>query len=143
MIICVDAGRLFNRPQRQTMLQNTAAFSSFSTDDIAAAKAFYADRLKIKVTEDHGMLQLHLDGAGKILVYPKPDHQPATFTILNFEVKDVQQAVAGLKQAGVVFESYPYLNTDENNIMRSEEMRVAQAWFKDPAGNILSVIQTW
>lgn len=125
------------------MLQNTAAFSSFSTDDIAAAKAFYTDRLKVNVTEDHGMLHLNLSGAGKVLIYPKPDHQPATFTVLNFQVADVEQAVAGLKQAGVVFESYPHLDTDKNNIMRSEEMRVAEAWFKDPAGNILSVIQTW
>ncbi|WP_118973033.1 VOC family protein [Taibaiella koreensis] len=125
------------------MLENTAAFSSFSTDDIAGTRAFYADRLKVPVTEDQGMLHLELSGAGKILIYPKPDHQPATFTVLNFQVTDIQKAVAGLKQAGIVFESYPYLHTDENNIMRSEEMRVAQAWFKDPGGNILSVIQTW
>lgn len=125
------------------MLKDTKAFSSFATNNTAAARKFYADTLQLSVTETKGMLHLHLNGAGDILIYPKPEHVPATFTVLNFNVADVKKAVAELKQAGIVFEHYPGLNTETDHIMRSEEMRVAQAWFKDPSGNILSVIETW
>lgn len=125
------------------MLKETKAFSSFSTNDTAVARKFYADTLQLSVTETKGMLHLHLNGAGDILIYPKPEHVPATFTVLNFNVADINKAVAELKRAGVVFEHYPGLNTETDRVMRSEEMRVAQAWFKDPAGNILSVIETW
>lgn len=119
------------------MFEQTKAFSGFSVDDIPAAKQFYRETLGLRVSEENGMLQLHIAGNQDTLVYPKEDHQPATFTILNFPVDDIDQAVAELTARGVTFEQYD--NTDAKGIMRDWGPPIA--WFKDPAGNILSVIQ--
>ncbi|MFC0624636.1 VOC family protein [Kribbella deserti] len=119
------------------MFEHTKAFSGFSADDIPAAKRFYAETLGLKVSETNGMLLLHLAGDRDTLIYPKDDHQPATFTILNFPVDDIHQAVADLAARGVTFEQYE--DTDAAGIARNEGPLIA--WFKDPAGNVLSVIQ--
>jgi catechol 2,3-dioxygenase-like lactoylglutathione lyase family enzyme len=122
------------------MLSDSKAFSGFSTDDIPAAKAFYADTLGIEVTEENGMLTLNLAGGDRpTLIYPKPNHVPAEFTILNFPVKPIEDAVRGLTDRGVVFEVYEGMEFDELGIMRGGGPPIA--WFKDPAGNILSVIE--
>lgn len=113
------------------------AFSGFSVDDLAAAKTFYGDVLGVRVTEERGMMTLHLAGDRDTLVYPKPDHQPATFTILNFPVDDIEAAVDELAARGVQFERYE--SVDGKGIFRA--MGPPIAWFRDPAGNILSVIQ--
>jgi catechol 2,3-dioxygenase-like lactoylglutathione lyase family enzyme len=121
------------------MFENTKAFSGFSADDIEAARRFYADTLGVRVTEENGMLTLHLAGGERpTLVYPKPDHQPATFTILNFPVSDIESAVDELASRGVAFERYEGM-TDEKGIMRQQGPPIA--WFRDPAGNILSVLE--
>jgi len=122
------------------MFNDTQAFSGFSVDDIPRAKQFYGETLGLNVTEENGMLMLHLAGGGTVLVYPKENHEPATFTILNFPVPDVEATVDQLTQAGVPFEHYEGadLQTDEKGIMRGEGPTIA--WFKDPAGNILSVL---
>jgi len=126
------------------MFKNTKAFSGFSVDDAEKAKRFYSDVLELEVTQDTkmgGILTLHINGGTRILAYPKPNHQPASFTILNFPVEDIQSAVKDLKQRGVKFESYDLENfkTDEDNIFRGGGPLIA--WFTDPAGNILSVIE--
>ncbi|MET0236915.1 MAG: VOC family protein [Kibdelosporangium sp.] len=119
------------------MFASTRAFSGFSVDDIPAARQFYSETLGIRVSEANGMLTLHLAGDRDTLVYPKKDHTPATFTILNFAVKDIEPVVADLTARGVQFQKYP--NTDEKGIFR--EMGPLIAWFTDPAGNILAVLQ--
>jgi catechol 2,3-dioxygenase-like lactoylglutathione lyase family enzyme len=121
------------------MLRDSHAFSGFSTDDIARAKEFYAQTLGLEVTEENGMLNLHLAGGGSVLIYPKPDHQPASFTVLNFPVPNVDQAVDDLTAAGVRFERYEAANQDERGVSRGWGPSIA--WFKDPAGNILAVLQ--
>ncbi|WCT12679.1 VOC family protein [Mucilaginibacter jinjuensis] len=126
------------------MFKDTKAFSGFSVNDVAAAKAFYSDILGLEVEENpemQGILTLHIAGGGKIIIYPKPNHTPASFTILNFPVADVAEAVKQLKAKGVKFESYdwPGFKTDDDNIFRDGGPLIA--WFTDPAGNILSVIQ--
>ncbi|MGH3330720.1 MAG: VOC family protein [Nocardioidaceae bacterium] len=123
------------------MFANTKSFSGFSVDDIEAAKKFYGETLGVRVSEDNGLLTLHLAGERNTLIYPKPDHRPATFTILNFQVDDVDQAVEALTSKGVVFEHYPgtATETDGKGIFRGGGPLIA--WFKDPAGNVLSVIQ--
>lgn len=120
------------------MFGNTKAFSGFSVDDIEAAKRFYGEVLGLRVSEAGGMLTLHIAGDRDILVYPKKDHTPATFTILNFPVDDIESAVDELRQRGVEFEKYD--NLDEKGIFRGQGPLIA--WFTDPAGNILSVLQT-
>ena len=123
------------------MLNPNEAFSGFSVDDIAPARRFYAETLGMEVTEENGMLMLSIGTDKKVLVYPKGDgHQPATYTVLNFPVDDVDAAVDELRGAGVEFERYdfPGVATDEKGIMRGNGPDIA--WFKDPAGNILSVI---
>ena len=124
------------------MLEDSKAFSGFAVPDVEKAKEFYGKTLGLKVSEDHGMLRLHLSGGNNVLVYPKPNHVPATFTILNFPVNDVDQAVDKLSKRGVQFEIYdkPDLKTDQKGIMRGKGPTIA--WFKDPAGNILSVLQS-
>ncbi len=122
------------------MLAERTAFSGFSADDIGTAKAFYADTLGVTVEEENGMLTLKLAGGQRVLIYPKDDHQAATFTVLNFEVPDIDAAVADLGARGVAFEHYEDAGQDEHGIAR--EYGPPIAWFKDPAGNILSVIQT-
>jgi catechol 2,3-dioxygenase-like lactoylglutathione lyase family enzyme len=125
------------------MFGTTKAFSGFSTNDTEAAKNFYSETLGIKVTEDNGLLTLHLDdGARPTLVYPKEDHVPATYTILNFPVDDIDEAVDSLVAKGVTFEKYQDSLQDEKGIMRGKAHNMGPdiAWFKDPAGNILSVL---
>ncbi|HEV2783938.1 MAG TPA: VOC family protein [Actinophytocola sp.] len=119
------------------MFASTKAFSGFSVDDIPKAKQFYGETLGLKVTEENGMLTLHIAGDRPILVYPKDSHEPATFTILNFPVGDIESAVAELTARGVTFEKYD--NTDGKGIARGQGPPIA--WFRDPAGNILSVLQ--
>jgi catechol 2,3-dioxygenase-like lactoylglutathione lyase family enzyme len=123
------------------MFATTKAFSGFSVDDVAAAKDFYSDTLGLRVSEANGLLTLHIAGDRDIIVYPKPDHTPATFTILNFPVADVEQAVDDLTERGVRFERYSHLEAemDEKGIFRGGGPLIA--WFTDPAGNVLSVIQ--
>ncbi len=123
------------------MLAKSTAFSGFSVDDIRKAKEFYGRTLGLEVSESHGLLKLHLAGGATVLVYPKPNHAPATFTILNFPVDNVDKAVDELTKRGVRFEIYnePKLKTDKRGVFRGEGPTIA--WFKDPAGNILSVLE--
>ena len=121
------------------MLANTPAFSGFAVPDIDAAREFYANTLGLKVSEEHGMLTLHLAGDRPTLVYPKPDHTPATYTILNFQVEDIDAAVDELASRGISFERYEGFPQDEKGVVRDQGPKIA--WFKDPAGNILSVLE--
>lgn len=123
------------------MFKNTTPFSSFSVDDIQKAQEFYGRVLGLNVTESNGILTLHLAGGGKIIVYPKPNHVPATFTLLNFPVTRIEDAVKELTARGVRFEIYTEgpLMTDAFGIFRSGGPVIA--WFKDPAGNFLSVLE--
>jgi catechol 2,3-dioxygenase-like lactoylglutathione lyase family enzyme len=118
------------------MFENTRAFSGFSTDDIPATQAFY-ESLGLAVTSENGMLTLHLAGDRNTLIYPKRDHQPATFTVLNFPVDDIDEAVDQLAALGVSLLRYEGL--DERGVQRQYGPPIA--WFTDPGGNILSVIQ--
>jgi catechol 2,3-dioxygenase-like lactoylglutathione lyase family enzyme len=129
------------RPTKEDdlMLQESHAFSGFSSNDIPAARTFYADTLGLDVTEDMGMLNLRFAGGGRGIIYPKPNHEPASFTVLNFPVDDIEATVDRLAAAGIVFERYEGLNQDERGIARDDQ-GPAIAWFKDPAGNILSVL---
>jgi predicted enzyme related to lactoylglutathione lyase len=122
------------------MFANTKAFSGFSTNDIQAAKAFYGDTLGINVSEENGLLRLHIAGERDILVYPKDNHVPATFTILNFPVDDIDKTVDQLTERGVRFERYEGFSQDDKGIARDPQGPPI-AWFTDPAGNILSVLQ--
>ena len=122
------------------MLRESSAFSGFSTNDIEAARRFYGETLGVDVSEDLGMLNLKLGGSQRVLIYPKDDHEPATFTVLNFEVADIDAAVDGLAAKGVAFERYEGIEQDAKGVQRQYPPPIA--WFKDPAGNILSVIQT-
>ncbi|HEX5619635.1 MAG TPA: VOC family protein [Solirubrobacteraceae bacterium] len=121
------------------MLANSKAFSGFAVADIDQAKAFYGDTLGLDVTEEHGLLTLNLAGDRPVIVYPKPDHEPASFTILNFPVDDVEAAVDELTARGVQFEHYEGFPQDEKGIMRGQGPDIA--WFKDPSGNVLSIIK--
>jgi len=122
------------------MLADSKAFSGFAVPDIEAAREFYADRLGLEVSEEHGMLTLHLAGDRPTLVYPKPDFEPASYTILNFPVDDVDATVDELSARGVQFEKYDAFDQDEKGISRGNGPDIA--WFKDPAGNVLSVLKT-
>jgi len=119
------------------MFESTKAFSGFSVDDVPRAREFYGETLGLKTSEQDGMLLLHLAGDRDTLVYPRDDHAPATFTILNFPVDDIDAAVEELNARGVTFERSEY--TDEKGVMREHGPLIA--WFKDPAGNVLSVLQ--
>ena len=123
------------------MFKDTKAFSGFAAPDIDPLRAFYGDTLGIAVTEEYGMLTLHLEGGKRpTLIYPKPDHEPANYTILNFDVEDIDATVDALAERGVEFEKYGAdFGQDERGIARGEGPPIA--WFKDPAGNILSVLQ--
>ncbi|MGH3471933.1 MAG: VOC family protein [Nocardioidaceae bacterium] len=123
------------------MFENTKAFSGFSVDDLARAKEFYSQSLGLSVSENNDILTLHIAGNRDTIVYPKPNHEPATFTILNFPVTDIDQTVSDLSARGVTFERYAGtpLETDDSGIFRGGGPLIA--WFKDPAGNVLSVIQ--
>jgi predicted enzyme related to lactoylglutathione lyase len=127
------------------MLKDSKAFSGFSTNDIPAAKQFYVEILGLEVDQEPDpmkMLTLHLGTGGAVIIYPKDDHEPATFTVLNFPVANIDSAVDELKGKGVSFEQYEGM-TDEKGIARGLSINRGPdiAWFKDPAGNILSVLQ--
>ena len=123
------------------MIDPTRAFNGFAVPDTDAARAFYTDVLGIEVTEENGMLQLHVGGGTPTLVYPKPDHPPAGFTVLNFPVPDVESAVDSLMERGVAFEHYEGtdVETDAKGVFRGGGPLIA--WFTDPAGNVMSVIE--
>lgn len=121
------------------MFTNTKAFSGFAVDDIQRAKEFYGQTLGLRVSEEYGQLHLHIAGDGDIFVYPKADHTPASFTILNFPVDDIDKAVDELVERGVRFLRYDGFPMDEKGIYREQGPYIA--WFTDPAGNVLSVLQ--
>ena len=124
------------------MLTDSAAFSGFAVPDIEAARTFYADTLGLRAEvnqEMGGMLTLHLGGGTDVMVYPKPDFTPATYTVLNFPVPDVGKAVDELTAKGVQFERYDGFDQDDKGIARGQGPNIA--WFTDPAGNILSVLE--
>jgi len=121
------------------MFGTTKAFSGFAVDDIEAARKFYGETLGLETSEQYGLLTLHLAGGRDTLVYPKPDHVPATYTILNFQVDDVDAAVDELTARGVSLERYEGMGQDTKGINRAGGPYIA--WFKDPAGNILAVLQ--
>ncbi len=121
------------------MFENTKAFSGFAVDDLEAAKKFYGETLGLKTSEHYDLLTLHLAGGRDTLVYPKPDHVPATYTILNFAVDDIDAAVDELISRGVQPERYDGLGQDDKGINRAGGPYIA--WFKDPAGNVLAVLQ--
>ena len=121
------------------MFENTKAFSGFSVDDVPKAEKFYGETLGLRVSEEYGMMWLHIAGERGVLVYPKPDHTPASYTILNFPVDDIEEAVDELAERGVRFERYDDSEQDEKGIFHGGGPLIA--WFKDPAGNVLSVIQ--
>jgi catechol 2,3-dioxygenase-like lactoylglutathione lyase family enzyme len=121
------------------MFGTAKAFGSFAVDDLAAARTFYGKTLGLRVSEEDGPLMLHLAADHRILVYPKPDHTPASFTILNFPVDDIDQAVDELTVRGVPIQRYEGFDTDGRGIYRGQGRSIA--WFTDPAGNVLSLIQ--
>ena len=121
------------------MLADSKAFSGFAVDDLDKAREFYGDTLGLKTSEENGLLTLHLAGDRPVLVYPKPDYKPATFTVLNFPVQDIDGVIDGLVERGVRFERYDGFDQDERGVFRGGGPYIA--WFTDPAGNILSVLQ--
>jgi predicted enzyme related to lactoylglutathione lyase len=125
------------------MFKDSKAFSSFSVNDIPKAKTFYGETLGLEIKETMGMLGLHLGTGGEVMIYPKPNHTAASYTVLNFPVSDIDEAVTELTKRGVKFEHYDTaeLKTDERGIHRSNGQGPTIAWFKDPAGNIISVLQ--
>jgi catechol 2,3-dioxygenase-like lactoylglutathione lyase family enzyme len=122
------------------MLEDANAFSGFSVDDLEQAKQFYSETLGLRVSENPAGLELELGGGTTVFVYPKPNHEPATFTVLNFPVTNIDQAVDDLSAAGVRFERYDGIESDERGVVRGGDGPTI-AWFKDPAGNILSVLE--
>lgn len=120
-------------------LKDTRAFSGFAVNDLQKAREFYAETLGLNTSEANDLLTLHLAGDRDTLIYPKPDFVPATYTILNFEVEDIEKAVDELTASGVKFERYDGMKQDERGIHRTGGPLIA--WFTDPAGNILSVVQ--
>jgi predicted enzyme related to lactoylglutathione lyase len=122
------------------MFEHSQAFSGFAVNDTTTAKQFYANTLGLNVTQsDNGYLQLHIDGSREILVYAKPDHTPASYTILNFPTDDIERDVDALVDKGVRIERYPGMQQDDRGINRGGGPLIA--WFTDPSGNVLSVIQ--
>jgi catechol 2,3-dioxygenase-like lactoylglutathione lyase family enzyme len=122
-----------------TMFANTRAFSGFAVDDLQAAQKFYGDVLGVATSEQNGLMTLHLAGGRDTLVYPKPGHVPADYTILNFPVDDIDSAVDELTARGVTFERYDGLAQDGKGISRGYGPDIA--WFRDPARNILAVLK--
>jgi predicted enzyme related to lactoylglutathione lyase len=124
----------------KVMFKNTKAFSGFAVPDVAAAQKFYGDTLGIETSVEYGILTLHLDGGARpTIAYPKPDHTPAGYTILNFSVDDIDAAVDALTERGVEILRYEGMTQDERGVMREGGPYIA--WFADPAGNVLSVLQ--
>jgi predicted enzyme related to lactoylglutathione lyase len=120
------------------MLDGAKAFSGFSVDDLQRAKEFYGETLGLEVSEEGPGLALRVGGGTPVFIYPKPDHSPASFTVLNFPVDDIDQAVDELAERGVRFQRYDHMEADEKGIFRGGPYI---AWFEDPAGNVLSVLQ--
>jgi catechol 2,3-dioxygenase-like lactoylglutathione lyase family enzyme len=132
-----------NEQRRLTMFSPRSAFSGFSVDDLAKAKTFYSSALGLTVEADGIGARIHLLGGGTVFFYHKPDHQPATFTILNFEVEDIDDAIASLTARGVAFERYEGIEgLDEKGVLRGRARNLGPdiAWFLDPARNVLSVL---
>ena len=125
------------------MLKITKVFSSFSVNDLQKAKEFYGQTLGLEVSESKQGLDLHLAGGQEVFIYPKPNHIAATFTVLNFMVANIDEAVGDLAAKGIQFEKYAeeHMKTDEKGIVRGNEYGPSIAWFKDPAGNFLAVIE--
>lgn len=125
------------------MFKNSKAFSGYSVNDIKKATEFYGQTLGLEVTSEMGGLQLHLASGAEVFIYPKDNHEAATFTVLNFPVDNIDEAVDELTKAGVKFERYDGFPQDEKGIARSTspDQGPSIAWFKDPAGNILAVLQ--
>jgi catechol 2,3-dioxygenase-like lactoylglutathione lyase family enzyme len=123
------------------MFRDTRAFSGFSVHDVDRAQRFYGDTLGLETSVENGIMTIHLAGGGEVIAYPKDDHEPATFTILNFPVDDIEAAVDALSERGISFERYEQMASDfdERGIFRGGGPLIA--WFKDPAGNVLSVIK--
>lgn len=130
------------------MLSDTRAFSSFSVDDLEKARNFYGDTLGLKISDvemrdmprEYWPLALQAGGGNDVMIYPKPDHKPATFTVLNFPVADIEKAVDELYRRGVRFEQYEGdIKTDDKGIHRGGGPMIA--WFRDPSGNVLSVLE--
>ena len=123
------------------MLKNAKAYSSYSTNDLAKVKKFYSEVLGLEVKEmkEMNLLNVHLPHGGELMIYPKDDHTPATFTVLNFQVDDVEKTVAMLTEKGVKMERYDGFKQDEKGISRDWGMAIA--WFTDPAGNIIAVLE--
>ena len=121
------------------MLEHSKAFSGFAVDDLDKARQFYGETLGVSTSEENGLMTLHLAEDREVLVYPKPDHTPADYTILNFPVDDIDAAVDELASRGVRFERYDGFGQDEKGIAREGGPPIA--WFRDSAGNILSVLQ--
>ncbi len=121
------------------MFKDTKAFSGFAVDDVEKARAFYEGTLGLETSEEYGILTLHIAGDRPTIVYPRPNHVPAEYTILNFPVDDIEAAVDELSARGVEFERYEGFDQDDRGIMRGQGPPIA--WFKDPAGNVLSVLE--
>jgi catechol 2,3-dioxygenase-like lactoylglutathione lyase family enzyme len=128
-------------PKPSTIFREAKAFSTFSVKDLAKAKEFYGNTLGLEITQQPEGLEMKLGGGQRVFLYPKPNHTPATFTVLNFPVENIELAVDELKVRGIRLERYnqPEIKTDEKGIMRGPGPQIA--WFKDPDGNVLSVIQ--
>ena len=129
------------RKKTSTIFKDAKSFSSFSVNDLQKAKRFYGETLGLDLAQTPEGLELHLDGGNNVFLYPKPNHTPASFTVLNFSVKNVEKAVNELDELGVRLEHYdlPDIKTDNRGIMRGPGPTIA--WFKDPFGNILSVVE--
>jgi catechol 2,3-dioxygenase-like lactoylglutathione lyase family enzyme len=134
-----QANPAHHEQKEQAMFGNTEAFSGFAVDDVEKAQAFYGETLGIRTSIGNGLMTLHLAGERPTLVYPKPDHTPASYTILNFRVDEIEAAVDELTARGVKLERYDGMEQDERGIMRAGGPYIA--WFKDPAGNVLAVLQ--
>jgi catechol 2,3-dioxygenase-like lactoylglutathione lyase family enzyme len=135
------AAQKISRKKVSSMFKDSKSFSSFSVNDLKKAKEFYGGTLGLGVTETEEGLELHLAGGNTVFLYPKPNHTPASFTVLNFPVNNIEEAVDGLVDLGLRLEHYdlPDLKTDKKGIARGPGPKIA--WFKDPAGNILSVLE--
>ena len=128
------------------MLKDTYTFNSFTTNDLETSRKFYAETLGLHVVENEmGILEIQAGGSNRFIIYPKGgDHQPANFTVLNFQVKGIEKVVDHLTNKGIIFEQYPEpMKTDEKGICRTSDTNTGPniAWFKDPAGNILSIME--
>ena len=136
-----QGAQMTGRKKVSSMFKDSKAFSTFSVNDLKKAKEFYGGTLGLRVTETKEGLELHLAGGNTVFLYPKPNHTPASFTVLNFPVDDIEEAVDQLVELGCRLEHYdlPDLKTDKRGIARGPGPTIA--WFKDPAGNILSVLE--